>query len=214
MNKAATVTARPRLEARREAFVEAASAAFLEKGYANTTLDDIISRSGGSRQTLYALFGGKQGLFEALMTERCSRIFSAWEKESDLLDRPPEQVLVEVGIRYLEAVTAPDALGVFRLVVAECLFMKELAEQFWQTGPGHSRAVLARYFVQQAERGTLLLADPEQAAHQFWGMLLGNMHMQCLLGLRPSPDRAEIEAYVRTAVARFLDGCRGQKPDR
>jgi TetR/AcrR family transcriptional regulator, mexJK operon transcriptional repressor len=211
MNKTAAAIARPRLEARREAFVEAATAAFLEKGYANTTLDDIIARSGGSRQTLYALFGGKKGLFEALMTERCSQIFSAWEKESDLLDRPPEHVLVEVGIRYLEAVTAPDALGVFRLVVAECMAMKELAEQFWETGPGRSRAVLADYFEQQVRRGTLLLADPERAAHQFWGMLLGNLHMQCLLGLRPAPDRAEIEGHVRTAVARFLDGCQGQK---
>jgi TetR/AcrR family transcriptional repressor of mexJK operon len=205
------VITRPRLEARRQAFLEAATAAFLEKGYANTTLDDIIARSGGSRQTLYALFGGKQGLFEALMTERSGRIFGAWEEESDLLDRPPEQVLTEVGIRFLEAVTTPDALGVYRLVVAEGVFMKELAEQFWETGPGRSRAVLANYFAQQAGRGTLVLEDPEQAAHQFWGMLLGNLHMQCLLGLRSAPDQAEIEAYVRTAVARFLDGCRAQK---
>jgi hypothetical protein len=91
------------------------------------------------------------------------------------------------------------------------MFMKELAEQFWDRGPGRARAVLANYIAQQAGRGTLLLEDPEQAAHQFWGMLLGNLHMQCLLGLRSAPDRAEIEAYVRTAVARFLDGCRGQK---
>lgn len=211
MNKEAAVITRPRLEARRQAFLEAATAAFLEKGYANTTLDDIIARSGGSRQTLYALFGGKQGLFAALVTERSSRIFSCWEEDSDLLGRPPEQVLVEVGMRYLEAVTTPDALGIYRLVVAECMSMKELAEQFWERGPDRSRVVLANYFAQQAGRGTLLLEDPEQAAHQFWGMLLGNFHMQCLLGLRPAPDRAEIEAYVRTAVARFLDGCRREE---
>jgi TetR/AcrR family transcriptional repressor of mexJK operon len=211
MNKEAAVTTRPRLEARRQAFLEAATAAFLEKGYANTTLDDVIARSGGSRQTLYALFGGKQGLFAALVTERSSQILSFWEEDSELLDRPPEQVLVEIGVRYLEAVTTPDALGLYRLVVAEGMFMRELAEQFWERGPANSRTVLAKYFARQAERGTLLLEDPDQAAYQFWGMLLGNLHMQCLLGLRPAPDRAEIEAYVRTAVARFLDGCRGQK---
>jgi hypothetical protein len=89
--------------------------------------------------------------------------------------------------------------------------MKELAEQFWERGPDRARAVLAHYFAQQAGRGILLLEDPEQAARQFWGMLLGNRHMQCLLGLRPAPDRVEIEAYVRTAVARFLGGCGGKK---
>ena len=206
------VTTRPRLEARRQAFLEAATAVFLEKGYANTTLDDIIARSGGSRQTLYTLFGGKQGLFAALVAERTSQIFNSWEEDGNLLGRPPEQVLVEVGTRYLEAITTSDALGVYRLVVAECRFMKELAEEFWERGPSRSRALLAAYFAHQVERGTLLLEDPERAAHQFWGMLLGNLHMQCLLGLRPAPNRTEIEAYVRTAVARFLDGCRKKNP--
>jgi AcrR family transcriptional regulator len=208
MVKAAEAPARPRLEARRQAFLEAATAAFLEKGYANTTLDDVIARSGGSRQTLYALFGGKQGLFEAIMTQRCEQIFADWCEDDGLLDRAPDEVLVEVGIRYLEIVTMPEAIGVYRLVVAEGAFMKELAERFWAAGPGHSRAVLARYFAQQARRGTLRIDDPEQAAHQFWGMLLGNFQVQCLLGLRPAPDRSEIESYVWMAVARFLNGCR------
>ena len=210
MVKVAEAPARPRLEARRQAFLEAATAAFLAKGYANTTLDDVIARSGGSRQTLYALFGGKQGLFEAIMTHRCGQIFADWCEDEGLHDRPPDDVLVEIGIRYLQIVTMPEAIGVYRLVVAEGTFMKELAERFWAAGPGHSRAVLARYFSQQAQRGALRIDDPEQAAHQFWGMLLGNFQLQCLLGLRPAPDRAEIEAYVRLAVARFLDGCRGE----
>jgi TetR/AcrR family transcriptional regulator, mexJK operon transcriptional repressor len=210
MNKDVVTAVRPRLQARRQAFLQAATAAFLEKGYASTTLDDVIARSGGSRQTLYSLFGGKQGLFEAIMADRVGQIFGDWCEDEGLLDRVPEEVLVEVGIRYLEAVTTPDALGVYRLVVAEGVFMRELAEQFWSAGPGRSRAVLARYFAQQVERGTLHITDPDQAAHQFWGMLLGNFQIQCLLGLRPAPDRGEIESYVRMAVGRFLNGCRAE----
>jgi TetR/AcrR family transcriptional repressor of mexJK operon len=210
MSEDSSVLARPRLEARRRAFLEAATAAFLEKGYAATTLDDIIARSGGSRQTLYALFGGKQGLFKALVAERCRTIFGPLCGD-DLLDQAPDDVLVDLGIRFIETVTTPEALGVYRLVVSEGIFMKELAEQFWENGPARSRALLARYLERQVRRGALRLADPEQAAHQFWGMLLGNFQFQCLLGLRPAPDRAETEAYVRTAVARFLDGCRASQ---
>jgi TetR/AcrR family transcriptional repressor of mexJK operon len=209
MTEQTATAARPRLEARRRAFLEAATAVFLEKGYANATLDDVIARSGGSRQTLYALFGGKQGLFEALVTERCDRIFAPLCAEE--LHRPPDEVLVELGIRYLDTVTAPDAIGVFRLAVAEGPFMKDLAERFWNLGPGRSRALLARYFGRQAERGTLRLRDPEQAAHQFWGMLLGNFQLQCLLGVREQPSAEEIAEFVRTAVALFLDGCRAEK---
>jgi TetR/AcrR family transcriptional repressor of mexJK operon len=208
--EAADVVARPRRVARRRAFLEAATSVFLEKGYSNATLDDVIARSGGSRQTLYSLFGGKQGLFEALIAELCDKVFAPFRAEG-LLDRPPAEVLVEVGIRYLETVTKPDSLGVYRLVVAEGVSMKELAERYWEMGPGHTRALLAEYFEQQTRRGTLRLQDPEQAAYQFWGMLLGKFHMQGLLGLREAPGPEEIGAYVRTAVACFLDGCRANK---
>lgn len=210
MSEEADAATRPRLAARRRAFLEAATAVFLKKGYANATLDDVIARSGGSRQTLYALFGGKQGLFEALVAERSDKIFAPFRAEG-LLDRPPDEVLVEVGIRFLETVTTPDALGVYRLVVAEGVFMRELAERFWEVGPGHTRALLAGYFEEQTRRGTLRLQDPEQAASQFLGMLLGNLQLQCLVGLREVPGPEEIEALVRTAVARFLDGCRAHK---
>ncbi|HTW26991.1 MAG TPA: TetR/AcrR family transcriptional regulator [Acetobacteraceae bacterium] len=207
MNVDIDATCRPRLEARRRAFLTAATEVFLEKGYSAATLDDVIARSGGSRQTLYSLFGGKQGLFEALMTDRCGKIFGPLSPE-DLLERPPDEVLVELGTRYLEVLTSPEGLGVYRLVISESLRMRDVAERFWELGPGRNRALLARYFERQTERGALKVANPQAAAHQFWGMLLGPVHVKCLLGLREPPDAAEIDTIVRGAVAQFLDGCR------
>jgi TetR/AcrR family transcriptional regulator, mexJK operon transcriptional repressor len=86
-----------------------------------------------------------------------------------------------------------------------------LAERFWEMGPGRARALLAGYFERQTQRGILRVQDPEQAAHQFLGMLLGSFQMQCLLGLRDVPKPKEIEAFVQTAVGCFLDGCRANK---
>jgi len=200
---------RPRLEARRRAFLEAATAAFLEKGYANATLDDVIARSGGSRQTLYALFGGKQGLFEAIMRDRCDTIFAALDADG-MLDRPPDDVLVDFGVRLLGVVCAPEAIGIYRLVVAESASMPDLAERFWNVGPGRTHALLARYIGEQVRRGALRVADPEQAAQQFWGMLLSGFHMQCVFGLRGPPQPDEIRAFVGKATGRFLVGCWAQ----
>jgi TetR/AcrR family transcriptional repressor of mexJK operon len=210
MSEAADAMTRPRRVARRQAFLRAAMSVFLKKGYANATLDDVIAQSGGSRQTLYSLFGGKQGLFEALISERAGKIFAPFTAEH-VLDRTPDEVLAEVGVRYLETILAPDLLGLHRLVIAEGMFMKGLAEQFWETGPAHMRALLTEYFEQQNRRGALRLDNPEQAAQQFWGMLLGSFQLECLLGLREAPGPQEIEAFVRSAVARFLDGCRANK---
>jgi AcrR family transcriptional regulator len=202
--------ARSRLAARRLAFLQAANAAFLEKGYANTTLGDIIAKSGGSRQTLYTLFGGKQGLFEAIVAELNAEIFRPLRAEGQL-DRAPEDVLAEVGIRFLRTVLTPEALGVYRLVVAEGPAMRELSEQFWNVGPARTITAFESYFAEQTRRGVLSLADPNQAARQFQGILLGSFHMQCLLGVREIPGPEEIEAFVKTAVTRFLDGSRRRR---
>ena len=50
-------------DARRQAIMDAAKALFLSKGYAATSLEEIIATSGGSLATLYKLFGNKQGLW-------------------------------------------------------------------------------------------------------------------------------------------------------
>jgi TetR/AcrR family transcriptional regulator, mexJK operon transcriptional repressor len=195
-----------RLTARREAFLVAAREVFDEKGYAEATLDDIIGRSGGSRQTLYALFGGKQGLFEAIISENCETIFQGLTPEQ-LAPRAPGEVLREVGVRYLRIVTSPACLSLIRLVIAEALRIPELAERFWKLGPGRSRAFLREFFDRQIERGVLRLQDSSVAADHFLDMLSGTARLQCLIGLRAPPSSAEIDRIVDGAVVQFLDGC-------
>src|ERR1700731_659408 len=103
-----------RLAARREAFLAAARQVFEKKGFAEATLDDVVALSGGSRQTLYALFGGKQGLFEAITSDTCETIFQGLTPEK-LATRATDEVLKEVGTRYLAIVTSPTCLSLHRL---------------------------------------------------------------------------------------------------
>jgi TetR/AcrR family transcriptional repressor of mexJK operon len=202
-----------RLAARRDAFLAAAREVFQEKGYGEATLDDVIARSGGSRQTLYALFGGKQGLFEAIISENCETIFQGLTPET-LASRAPDEVLREVGVRYLTIVTSPACLSLHRLVVAEALRIPELAERFWKLGPGRSRAFLTEFFDRQIERGVLRMQDGSTAAEHFLDMLSGTMRLQCLIGLRTPPTPSEIDAIVEGAVAQFLNGCLVKEHDQ
>ena len=205
----ATVPAKlsPRGAARRRAFLAAATEVFLRKGYAEATLDEIIALSGGSRQTLYAMFGGKQGLFEAILAERCEAILAPLAAEAALA-QPPEEALVGLGVRLL-GMLASGSAALVRTVVAEAVRAPEIARLFWRLGPGRNRELVARYLAHQAAAGVLVLDDPEKAAARFIGMVLGLAHLRALLDLEPRPEPAEIEADVRAAVAHFLDGCRG-----
>jgi AcrR family transcriptional regulator len=187
--------------------LEAGRAVFHEKGFADATLDDVIAKSGGSRQTLYALFGGKQGLFEAIVSDNCETIYRGMALNA-LATRSPAEVLEEVGTRYLAIVTSPECLSLNRMVISEAPRMPELAQRFWSLGPGRSRSFLTAFFETQIARKTLRLSDPAAAADHFIEMLSGTTRMQCLIGVRAPPSKSEAKKIVKGAVAQFLDGCR------
>ena len=117
-------------------------------------------------------------------------------------------MLPKLGARYLAVITTPEALGMYRIVVAESAARKEIGELFWEAGPGNARRLMTRYFAMQVERQALDMDDTARAASEFIGMLIGTLHMECLFGLRSTPTPAEIEANVRNVVRQFLDGCR------
>jgi AcrR family transcriptional regulator len=55
-------------EERRAQIIEAALACFARKGYANTTMDDIVAESGLSKGAIYWYFESKDDLFQAAFT--------------------------------------------------------------------------------------------------------------------------------------------------
>src|SRR5882757_7167424 len=68
------VRARPRGETRRAQILDAALTVFLEHGYDRATIDLVVQRASASKATIYSFFGGKEGLFEALVSEYAERI--------------------------------------------------------------------------------------------------------------------------------------------
>ena len=85
--------------ARRRAILGAARELFLERGYAATTCADVVARSGGSLATLYALFGTKRGLFEAILRDYSEAVMRPLCVDGISTD--PEQGLLAIGKRYL-----------------------------------------------------------------------------------------------------------------
>ena len=52
---------------RRDHVLDAALAELLERGYDAMTMQDVASRAGASKETLYAWFGSRTGLLQALI---------------------------------------------------------------------------------------------------------------------------------------------------
>lgn len=200
---AATLT--PRGVARRERLLDAARDVFLEQGYAGASVNDVVARAGGSLATLYKQFGNKEGLFVAAMERH---IATAWAviEEGRREATAPEQVLYELGRRMLKLIFDPGVIRLKRGLAFEAERVPELGEMFLSRGPDRIRQELATYLAEQVAHGRLEIDDPREAAGMFMGMLLGEWHIDALLGRKIAPSADECDARARHCVAIFLQG--------
>lgn len=194
----------PRGERRRAAILDAARAVFIEHGYADATLDEVIRRSGGSRATLYKQFGNKEGLFAAIIADIGSEIVAPLMSSEP--DREPHAILHAFGRAFMAGLMEPSGLQLYRVLIGEGARFPELAEAAYRAGPAVAAGQFAKHLRQWIAEKRFWVADPELAARQFLEMIKGDLHVRALLQIEPAPTEAEIDGCVRSAVRLFLKG--------
>lgn len=203
--------------ARREALLKAATTAFLEHGYGGTTLDMIIQRAGGSKRTLYDLFGDKAGLFSAVMSELSQNLLQRIERQ-DLEHSTLAEGLQSYGENFVKFILAPTELALYRVLVAESPTFPELGAEFFHSFPDTIRRRMVQYFEKYMARGELNIDDADMAASQFLGLCAGSLHLRAVLYPASLPSEEQITLFVRRAVDLFLHGLQprrdGQEPER
>jgi TetR/AcrR family transcriptional regulator, mexJK operon transcriptional repressor len=193
----------PRGDVRRVELADVAEQVFLERGFANTTMQMIASRAGGSKETLYRHFASKEALFAEIVSRKAARISGP---ESALArDGTPEQVLFGLGYSLLSMMTTSETSSLFKVVVAEAPRSPELAAIFYANGPGITLQRLTDYLRAATRRGDLHCRQPLRAAKLFLGAVVAQHHLYSLIGQPPTPvTEAEIREHVRAAIAMFL----------
>src|SRR3981081_387327 len=111
---------RPRGEIRRSEILDAATEVFLENGYGGATIDLVVERAGASKGTVYSFFGGKDGLFAAIVEERVERLLAAFG-DPEVVHADVPHALAHIAQRYMEGAMAPDAVGFNRLLLGTAL---------------------------------------------------------------------------------------------
>ncbi len=195
--------------AKRDAIRRAALDVFLRRGYTNASVDEIVAESGVSRQTVYNNFGGKEGLFLAVVDDVLDRFLAAMTAvvdevalgQSDDLGRD----LARLGAGWVALALQPETLGLRRLIVGEAAAFPSLAAEWRERGPDRAQAMLRREFDRLAERGRIDLGqDPALTVMLYSHSVLLIPNQLALLSAQMSPDPEMIDRYVGEAVAMFL----------
>ncbi|MGA7674546.1 MAG: TetR/AcrR family transcriptional regulator [Rhizomicrobium sp.] len=188
---------------RRAAILEIARAAFLQDGYAGTSMSQISVKVGGSKATLYNYFPSKKDLFVAVADEECTQIFAPLFDVSEM--RGDIRTVLERFLqRFLVLLLSDDMIAFYRLIVAESARFPEIGLTADEFGMKRGIERIAGYFVEAIERGELRRVNARVAAEQFLDLCAGHLHRKRLWGIVGSISQEEIEAQAKRVVKTFL----------
>lgn len=117
-----------------ETILTAAQALFLSEGYANTTMEAVAASAGVGKATLYARYGGKPDLFQAIFAAR----IEAWRAAgSDTVQADETDItawLRRRALSMLHALREPEIRAFDHLMASEAPRFPELAQAFHEMG--------------------------------------------------------------------------------
>lgn len=196
-----------RSERKQAAIVAAAAEVFLATGYAGASMDEIASRSGVSKQTIYKHFTSKEALFTAVITQMMGEAASNVHQGLPEVrtGKQLEAYLIDYGVRLLSVALTPGLMQLRRLVIAEAERFPDLARRLYAGGAGRALEVMAAAFGPLVEKRLLAIDNTAVAAQQLNWLLMGDpVNRVMMLGNDAIPSQAEIKRHVAAAIATFL----------
>jgi len=188
---------------RRDEILNVATEVLSERGYRDASMLEIATHASASKETLYAWFGDKRGLFEAVIVRNARSVQAVLQHHLEG-DAGVERALVDFGQALLRLLLGDSAVAINRAAISEAQSDPSLAQILSSAGREATLPMFIRYLERQRRRGTLSLDSPSQAAEDFLGLLIGDTQVRRLLGLLGSPKKGRIEARATRAAKIFL----------
>ena len=191
---------------RRDEILDVAVALLAERGYRDASMIEIARHASASKETLYAWFGDKRGLFESVIRRNAASVQEVLDKhlEADAAKASPDRALADFGTALLTLLLGESAVAINRAAISEAPSDSSLAKILASAGRDATLPRFLRVLTVHAERGALDIEKPEEAAEAFLGLLLGDYQVRRLLGLIKPPTKSWCRARAERATGSFL----------
>jgi AcrR family transcriptional regulator len=186
---------------KRDVILKAALTAFLEDGYAGSSVNRIAANAGVSIKTLYRHFENKDDLFVAVVHDACTAHYGA--EAPAWLELPPLEGLTQAGREHLAFVLSAEQVALYRVVTREAQRFPELGQRYQSEVVEDRLAHLIRYFDRWPKSLRTKIKDPLRAAQTFSVLLQGDLLETALLGGR-IPGQKGLGTRAREAAAGLL----------
>lgn len=184
----------------RSRLIQAATDAFIEDGY-RASVEQIATRAGVARQTLYNHFASKDDLFREVIKQVTAALLIHLDDSSDRL----RERLLRFGIAFRSKALSAEGLGFYRALLAEATRQPKITNDFYNAGPARTAARLREVLTAAMARGEIRNDDPEFATTMLLSMLVGAERSHCLLTgeVPPEQDPAQVALIIDSYLRAF-----------
>jgi AcrR family transcriptional regulator len=200
-------------EARRRQILDAARVVFQEKGFAETTIEEIAEKTELSKGTLYLYFPSKEEIYFSLMLEG-SAILYEMLKDAAQADLPADTRLRRLGGAYLKFYR--EYTGYFRMLFlyySSTSWQEKLTAQLCaqcEAQAKQSLDLVASLISQGIEQGLFRQCNPWETSILFWTahngiILLGEKGDDRTLDLGTSIEKLQ-DLFVESMIISLKAG--------
>jgi AcrR family transcriptional regulator len=154
-----------RKEARPEEITAAALELFVERGYAATRLDDVASRAGISKGTLYLYFANKEELFKAVVREALVARMIEFREQIANYKGSTFDLLPLVVKGWWDKIGSTRISGIPKLILSEARNFPEIADFYVAEVVRPGRETIEAIIRRGIERGEFRNVDVANTAH-------------------------------------------------
>lgn len=152
---------RRRKDARPSELTAAALDLFVEKGFAATRLDDVATRAGVSKGTLYLYFDSKEALFKAVIEEGIVPALAAAEQQMAGYQGPAAELLRILLLGWWQQIGSTRMGGVVKLIISESRNFPDVAQYYHDHVIVRGRSLLRTALERGIASGEFRKMDPE-----------------------------------------------------
>ena len=191
-----------------ERILDAATAVFLEHGFAGSSLERIADRASASKATLYSRYANKEALFSEVVkrnVERSMRLIQETPRSDSLLER-----LTLVTRTLVTRLLSEEVIGLTRMVVADAPRFPALAQLTHEAGRlraiGAVTSVIAEHSRQPRDARTAPVVERNARvlATQILDSIVAPLLMRAMLGQDLEVVRGEIRSHVSQTLGIFV----------
>jgi AcrR family transcriptional regulator len=177
---------RRRAEARPDEVLDAALELFLERGFAETRVEEIARRAGLSKGAVYLYFPSKDALLEAMVHRALAPIadnalaMMAMGESGD-----PRELITRMLQMVARRMTETRTIAIPKLVIREVLGFPQLAQLYRREVIDRVAPFIIALVARGVREGRFRLVDPELTIRSIIGPLLMHLLLAEAFGIVP-----------------------------